>query len=80
MVQSYLWQMVRTRVTEEQLLDIPKSSAKHGRGQAPHADTHSPPPLCPPVSLEQLLANHNELMRMLIENETRRRADRPQQP
>jgi hypothetical protein len=51
---SYLWQMVRTRVAEEAALDILEGFARHGCGQAPRGNA-PPPPLCLPVSLEQLL-------------------------
>jgi hypothetical protein len=79
---SYLWQMVHTRSAEESLLDIPEPSAGCGqvlrplpRGQAP-----LPPPPCALVSLEQLLATQNELMRMLMENDACRGVGRLQHP
>jgi hypothetical protein len=56
--------MVRTRVAEEQLLDIQETSAGHGRGQEPHDNAPPPPPPRPLVSLEQLLATQNNLMRL----------------
>jgi hypothetical protein len=59
--------MVRTRTFEELSLDSPKGSTERGRGQVPHG---SAPPR-PPVSLEQLLATQNDLMRRLIENDER---------
>jgi hypothetical protein len=64
--------MVRMRATDDDVLDIPEGSAPHGcgRGQPPHGNA-SPPPPCPPVGLEQLLAMQNELMTLLIPNETR---------
>jgi hypothetical protein len=65
---SYLWQMVHTRSAEESLLDIPEPSA--GCGQV----------LCALVSLEQLLATQNELMRMLMENDACRGVGRLQHP
>jgi hypothetical protein len=77
MVQSFLWQMVRTRSTKEQLVDIAESSTGCGQApheQAPHGNAPLPPPPCPPVSLEQLLATQNELMRMLVENDACRGA------
>jgi hypothetical protein len=79
-MQSYLWQMVRTRTSEDPLLDIPESSVGRRRGQAPRGNATPPPPR-PPVSLEQLLAMQNDLMRLLMENEMHRRADhlQPQQ-
>jgi hypothetical protein len=79
MMQSCLWQMVRTRTTDDYVLDIPEGSTPrgHGRGQPFHGNA-LPPPLHPPVSLEQLLATQNELMTLLIQNEARRGAERPQ--
>jgi hypothetical protein len=59
--------MVRTRTFEDLILDIPKGSARRGHGQTPHGNAPSPPPR-PPVSLEQLLAMQNDLMRRLVEN------------
>jgi hypothetical protein len=46
--------MVHTRVAEEAALDILEGFARHGCGQAPRGNA-PPPPLCLPVSLEQLL-------------------------
>jgi hypothetical protein len=81
MMQSCLWQMVCTRATEDDVLDIPEGSAPHGcgRGQPSHGNAPPPPPLSP-VSLEQLLATQNELMTLLIQNEARRGVERPQHP
>jgi hypothetical protein len=81
MMQSYLWQMVRTRTTNDDVLDIPEGSAPRGcgHGQPSHGNAPPPPPH-PPVSLEQLLAMQNELMTLLIQNEARRGAERPQHP
>jgi hypothetical protein len=62
--------MLRTRTSEDPILDIPEGSV--GRGGAP------PPPPHPPVSLEQLLATQNDLMRRLVENDGRRGAERQQ--
>jgi hypothetical protein len=62
MMQSYLWQMVHTRATEEVILNILEGSAGRGHGQVPCANAPPLPPPHPPVSLEQLL----------MENETRR--------
>jgi hypothetical protein len=76
MMQSYLWQMVHMRTSKEPLLDIPNSSVGCGHGQAPHGNAPPPPP-CPPVSLDPLLASQNDLTRLLMENETRHGADRP---
>jgi hypothetical protein len=76
---SYLWQMVRTRATEDATFDIPKGSSNpsRGRGQVLHANP-PPPPLRAPVSIENLLATQNELMRVLVHNETNRGEERPQ--
>jgi hypothetical protein len=81
MMQSCLWQMVRTRATDDDVLDIPEGSAPHGRGrgQPPHGNAPLPPPR-PPVSLEQLLATQNELMTLLTQNETHHGAERLQHP
>jgi hypothetical protein len=75
LMQSSLWQMC-TRTSDDPILDIPKSSAGRGRGQAPRGNAPPPPPH-PPVSLEQLLATQNDLMRRLVENDELRRAERP---
>ncbi len=69
MVQSSIWQLVRTRTSEDAILDIPEGSI--GRGCA-----RPPPP--PPISLEQLVATHNDLMRRLVENDERRGVERQQ--
>jgi hypothetical protein len=66
--------MVRTRTYEDPILDIPEGSVGCGRNQVPHGG--APPP--PPVSLEQLLATQNDLMRRLVENDERRGAERQQ--
>jgi hypothetical protein len=79
MIQSYLWQMVHTRVTEVAALDILEESAGRGQGKPPHGNTPPPPPR-PPVSLEQLLTMQNELMQMLMQNEACCGACRPQHP
>jgi hypothetical protein len=81
MIPSCLWQMVRMRATEEDVLDIPEGSAPcgHGRGQPSRGNVLPPPPHLA-VSLEQLLATQNELMTLLIQNEARRGAERPQHP
>jgi hypothetical protein len=67
MVQSSIWQMVRTRTSEDSILDIPEGSVERGCGQVPRGG--APPP--PPVSLEHLLAKQNDLMRRLVENDER---------
>jgi hypothetical protein len=66
--------MVRTRAFEELNLDSPKRSAGRGCGQVRRDG--APPP--PPVSLEQLLAMQNDLMRRLVENDERHGAERQQ--
>jgi hypothetical protein len=70
--------MVRTKATEDDMLDIPEGSAprRRGRGHPSHGNAPPPPPH-PLVSLEQLLATQNELMTLLIQNEARRGAERP---
>jgi hypothetical protein len=62
-----MWQMVRTRTSEDSILNIPKRLVGHGHGQVPR-DSAPPPPPRSPVSLEQLLATQNELMRRLVQN------------
>jgi hypothetical protein len=52
MMQSSIWQMVRTMTSEDPIVNIPEGSAERGSGQAPRV---SGPPH-PSVSLEQLLA------------------------
>jgi hypothetical protein len=69
--------MVRTRACEDPILDIPKGSAGRGHGQAPRG-TAPPPPPHPLVSLEQLLATQNDIMRRLVENDEHRGAERQQ--
>jgi hypothetical protein len=77
MMQISIWQMVHTRTSEDSILDIPKGSIRRGRGQVPHGGAPPPPPH-PPVSLEQLLATQNDLMRRLVENNERLGAERQQ--
>jgi hypothetical protein len=81
MLQRCLWQMVRMRATDDDMLDVPESSAPHicGSGQPPRGNAPPPPP-CLTVSLEQLLATQNELMTLLIQNETCHGAERLQHP
>jgi hypothetical protein len=62
MMQSSIWQMVHTRTSEDPILDIPKGSVRCGCGQVPRGGAPPPPPH-PSVSLEQLLATQNDLMR-----------------
>jgi hypothetical protein len=69
MVQTSLWQMVCTRTFEDPIPDILEGFAGCGRGQVPCGTTPPPSP-CPPVNLEQLLATQNDLMCLLMENET----------
>jgi hypothetical protein len=64
--------MVRTRTFEELNRDSPEGSLKCGCGQVPHGGAPRPPP----VSLEQLLAMQNDLMRRLVENDERHGAER----
>jgi hypothetical protein len=66
--------MVRIRTSEDAILDIPEGSVGRGRGQVPRGG--APPP--PPVSLEQLLAMQNDLVRRLVENDECRGAERQQ--
>jgi hypothetical protein len=75
MMQSSIWQMVRIRTSVDPILDIPEGSVRRGHGQVPRDGTPPPPP-CPPVSLEQLLAMQNDLMRRLVESDKRRGAER----
>jgi hypothetical protein len=63
--------MVHTRTSEDSILDIPEGSVGRGHGHAPR---DSAPPR-PPVSLEQLLATQNDLMRRLVENDERHGAE-----
>jgi hypothetical protein len=66
--------MVRIRTFEELNRDSPEGSLGRGCGQVPHGG--APPP--PPVSLEQLLATQNDLVRRLVENDEHRGAERQQ--
>jgi hypothetical protein len=70
--------MVRTRATEDVVPNNPKGSIGRGRGhgQVPHANP-PPPPLRAPVSIEELLATQNELMRELVQNEAHHGAGHP---
>jgi hypothetical protein len=67
--------MVCTRTSEDSILDIPKGSVERGCGQVP-CDSASPPPARLPVSMEQVLATQNDLMRRLVENDERHGAER----
>jgi hypothetical protein len=66
--------MVHTRTSEVSIHDILKGSIGHGPSHVPCGD--APPP--PPVSLEQLLATQNDLMRRLIENDEHRGTEHQQ--
>jgi hypothetical protein len=79
MMQSCLWQMVRTRANGDDVLDVPEGFAAHGHGQSPLGNAPSSPPR-PSISLEQLLGTHNELMTLLIQNETRHGEEQLQHP
>jgi hypothetical protein len=74
MMQSSIWQMVHTRTSEELSLDTPEGSTGRGHHQVPCHGAPPPPPR-PPVSLEQLLATQNDLMRRLVENDERHGAE-----
>jgi hypothetical protein len=73
-MQSSIWQMVRTRTSEDSILNFPKRFVGRGHGQVPRGGAPPPPPQ-PPVSLEQLIATQNDLMRKLIENDECRTAE-----
>jgi hypothetical protein len=68
MMQNSIWQMVHTRAFEDPILEIPEESVRRGRGQVPCGGAPPPPPH-PPISLEQLLATQNDLMRRLVESD-----------
>jgi hypothetical protein len=78
MMQSSIWQMVCTRTFEDPILDITEGSVGRRRGQVPRGGAPPPPPHSS-ISLEQLLATQNDLMRRLVENDERRGA-KHQQP
>jgi hypothetical protein len=77
MMQSSICHMVHLRTFEDPILDIPEGSVGCGRGHVPHCSAPPPPPP-PPVSLEQLLATQNDLMKRLVENDEHRGAERQQ--
>jgi hypothetical protein len=77
MMQSSIWQMVHPKTSEDSILDIPEGSVGCGSGQVPRGGAPPPPPHSP-ISLEQLLATHNDLMRRLVENNEHRGAERQQ--
>jgi hypothetical protein len=64
MIQSSLWQMVRTRSGKGVYDDVFEFST-HRRG-AFHPPVPPPSPPLPPVSLEQLLAPLNAIMEKLV--------------
>jgi hypothetical protein len=76
-MQSSIWQMVCTRTSEDCILDILVESIGRGCGHVPRGSAPPPPPRHP-VSLEQLLATQNDLMRRLVENDERREAEHQQ--
>jgi hypothetical protein len=78
MMQRYLWQMVRMRATNDDVLNIPEGSTTcgHRHGQPPRGNAPLPPPRLS-VSLEQLLATQNKLMTLLMQNDARRGAEHP---
>jgi hypothetical protein len=78
MMQSYLRQMVHTRANGDDVLDVSKGSTARGRGCGQPSRGNAPPR--PSVSRQQLLATQNELMTLLILNETHRGAEQPQHP
>jgi hypothetical protein len=57
--------MVRTRSSENPILDIPEGSIGRGLGQVPCGGAPSPPPR-PPISLEQLLATTESKFGLLL--------------
>jgi hypothetical protein len=63
MIQSSLWQMVRTRSGKDVYDDVPKFSTHHCGTFHPPIPPSSPP--MPPVSLEQLLAPLNAIVQKL---------------
>jgi hypothetical protein len=65
------------KTSEDSILDIPEGSVGRGCGQVPRGGA-PPPPHCPPISLEQLLATQNDLMRRLVEDNERRGAEHQQ--
>jgi hypothetical protein len=58
--------MVHTRTSKDPILDVPEGSIGRGCAQAPCGNA----PPRPLVSLEQLLVTQNDLMHLLMENET----------
>jgi hypothetical protein len=68
--------MVYTRTSEDSILNILEGSAGRGCGQAPRGNAPPPTPDLS-ISLKQLLATQNDLMRRLVENNERRGAEHP---
>jgi hypothetical protein len=68
---------MRTRTSEDPILDISVGFIRCECDQVPCSGA-SPPTPHPPVSLEQLLATQNDLMRSLVENDERLGAERQQ--
>jgi hypothetical protein len=62
--------MVRTRTANftEDVPELPNARAGATMNELRNAARGTPPPPPPPMSLEQLLASQNELMRVLTEN------------
>jgi hypothetical protein len=77
MMSGSIWQMVCTRTSEDSILDILEGYVEYGRGHVPHGGAPPPRPR-PPVSIEQLLATQNDLMRRLVQNDERHGAERQQ--
>jgi hypothetical protein len=75
MMQSSIWQMVHTRISEDTILNIPDAFVGRGHGQVPRGSAPPPPPR-PLISLEQLLTTQNDLMRRLVENDERHGSER----
>jgi hypothetical protein len=67
--------MVRTGAVKKATFDVLEASVGRGHGHATRANAPPSLPPRPPISLEQLLATQYDLMRLLMENETRRGAD-----
>jgi hypothetical protein len=70
---SYLWQMVRMRTGDftQDALEPSNAHAGVATNELRNASRRTPPPPPPPpppVSLKQLLATQNELVRVLMEN------------
>jgi hypothetical protein len=72
-----VFQMVHTRTSKDLILNIPKGSIGRGRSQVPCGGAPPPPPRMP-VSLEQLLATPNDLMRRVVKNDERHGVERQQ--